>query len=109
MSNRKSYLGKLYDTVQKEVDENAWVTELVDNIKTDLNYSILAEKQKLPISCTMYKSKTTSLTEAQAETVIEALKAEGIVAEFVISIGYFKVTELLWNLYQVRTHTNLIQ
>ena len=42
MSNRKSYLGKLYDTVQKEVDENAWVTELVDNIKTDLNYSILA-------------------------------------------------------------------
>ena len=35
MSNRKSYLGKLYDTVQQEVDENAWVTELVDNIKTD--------------------------------------------------------------------------
>ena len=95
MSNRKSYLGKLYDTVQKEVDENTWVKGLVDNIKTDLNYSILAEKQKLPISCTMYKSKTTSLTEAQADTVIEALKAEGIVAEFVISIGYFKVTELL--------------
>ena len=95
MSNRKSYLGKLYDTVQQEVDKNAWVTELVDNIKTDLNYSILAEKQKLPISCTMYKSKTTSLTEAQADTVIEALKLEGLVAEFVISIGYFKVTELL--------------
>ena len=53
MSNRKSYLGKLYDTVQQEVDENAWVTELVYDIKTDLNYSILAEKQKLPISCTM--------------------------------------------------------
>ena len=71
--------------------------ELVDNIKTDLNYSILAEKQKLPISCTMYKSKTTSLTEAQAETVIEALKAEGIVAEYVVAgdFGYFKVTELL--------------
>ena len=95
MSNRKSELGKLYDTIQKEFDDNAWVRELVDNIKTDLNYSILAEKQKLPISCTMYKSKTTSLTEAQTKTVIEALKAEGIVAEFVISIGYFKVTELL--------------
>ena len=97
MSNRKSYLGKLYDTVQQEVDENAWVRELVDNIKTDLNYSILAEKQKLPISCTMYKSKTTSLTEAQTETVIEALKVEGIVAEYVVTgdFGYFKVTELL--------------
>ena len=97
MSNRKSYLGKLYDTVQKEVDENAWVEELVDNIKTDLNYSILAEKQKLPISCTMHISKTTSLTEVQAETVIEALKAEGIVAEYIVvgDFGYFKVTELL--------------
>lgn len=105
MSNRKSYLGKLYDTVQKEVNENAWVTELVDNLKTDLNYSILAEKQKLPISCTMYISKTTSLTEAQTETIIEALKAEGIVAEYIsmttkghdatVGFGYFKVTELL--------------
>ena len=97
MSNRKSYLGKLYDTVQKEVDENAWVEELVDNLKTDLNYSILAEKQKLPISCIMHKSKTTSLTEVQAETVIEALKAEGIVAEYMVvgDFGYFKVTELL--------------
>mgnify|MGYP003518182186 CR=1 FL=1 len=100
MSNRKSYLGKLYDTVQQEVDENAWVTELVDNIKTGLNYSILAEKQKLPISCTMYKSKTTiltDLTEVQTETVIEALKAEGIVAEYVVAgdFVYFKVTELL--------------
>lgn len=73
------------------------VTELVDNIKTDLNYSILAEKQKLPISCTMYKSKTTRLTEVQAEAVIEALKAEGIVVEYVVTcdFGYFKVTELL--------------
>ena len=97
MSNRKSYLGKLYDTVQQEVDENAWVEELVDNIKTDLNYSILAEKQKLPISCTMYKSKTTSLTEAQTEAVIEALKVEGIIAEVVqqIDFVYFKVAELL--------------
>ena len=42
MSNRKSYLGKLYDTVQIEVDENGWVKELVDNIKTDLKYRILA-------------------------------------------------------------------
>ena len=45
----------------------------------------------------MYKSKTTSLTEVQAEIVIEALKAEGIVAEYVVTVGfgYFKVTELL--------------
>ena len=45
----------------------------------------------------MYKSKTTSLTEAQTETVIEALKLEGVVAEYVVigDFGYFKVTELL--------------
>lgn len=44
----------------------------------------------------MYKSKTTSLTEVQAEAVIEALKAEGIVAEYAVTgdFGYFKVTEL---------------
>ena len=51
MSNRKSYLGKLYDTVQKEVDENAWVTELVDSILDEVQYMIEVEQYKLPLPC----------------------------------------------------------
>lgn len=97
MSNRKSELGKLYDTVQKEFDDNAWVRELVDNIKTDLNYSIMVEKQKLPISCLMEKSQVYNRTFDEIHNVVKALKVEGILAEYVDLdlFGYFKVTELL--------------
>lgn len=97
MSNRKSELGKLYDTVQQEVDENAWVKEVVDNIKTDLNYSIVAEKQKLPISCLMEKSKLSNRTFNETRSVVKELEVEGILAEYVDldTWGYFKVTELL--------------
>lgn len=97
MSNRKSELGKLYDTIQKEFDDNAWVRELVENIKTDLNYSIMAEKQKLPISCLMEKSKVCNRTFDETHSVVKELEIEGILAEYIDldTWGYFKVTELL--------------
>lgn len=97
MSNRKSELGKLYDTIQKEFDDNAWVREFVDNIKTDLTYSIQVEEQKLPISCLMEKSKVYNLTEDEVYSVVKVLMHEGILVDYVnlIEYGYFKVMELL--------------
>lgn len=97
MSNRKSELGKLYDTIQKEFDDNAWVRELVENIKTDLTYSIQVEEQKLPISCLMEKSKVYSLTEDEVYSVVKVLRHEGILVDYVnlIEYSYFKVMELL--------------
>lgn len=97
MSNRKSELGKLYDTIQKEFDDNAWVRELVENIKTDLTYSIQVEEQKLPISCLMEKSKVYNLTFDETRSVVKELEIEGILAKYIDldTWGYFKVTELL--------------
>ena len=97
MSNRKSYLGKLYDTVQQEVDENAWVEELVDNILDEVQYMIEVEQYKLPLPCLSPKNTVKSVSESDIDQVLKALKAEGIVAEYVVAgdFGYFKVTELL--------------
>lgn len=97
MSNRKSNLGKLYDTIQKEFDDNAWVRELVENIKTDLTYSIQVEEQKLPISCLMEKSKVHNLTDNEVYSVVKVLRQEGILVDYVnlIEYSYFKVMELL--------------
>lgn len=97
MSNRKSEMGKLYDTIQKEFDDNAWVRELVEDIKTDLTYSIQVEEQKLPISCLMEKSKMYNLTEDEVYSVVKVLMHEGILVDYVnlIEYGYFKVMELL--------------
>lgn len=97
MSNRKSELGKLYDTIQKEFDDNAWIRELVDNIKTDLTYSIQVEEQKLPIPCLMEKSKVYNLTEDEVYSVVKVLRHEGILVDYVnlIEYSYFKVMELL--------------
>ena len=55
MSNRKSDLGKLYDTVHQEVDENAWVKELVDSILDEVQYMIEVEQYKLPLPCFLPK------------------------------------------------------
>ena len=97
MSNRKSYLGKLYDTVQQEVDENAWVTELVESILDEIQYMIEVEQYKLPLPCLSPKNTVKSVSESDIDKVLKALKAKGVIAEFVIlnGGGYFKVTELL--------------
>ena len=97
MSNRKSYLGKLYDTVQQEVDENAWVKELVDSILDEVQYMIEVEQYKLPLPCLSPKNTVKSVSESDIDKVLKALKAEGIVAEYVVTcdFGYFKVMELL--------------
>ena len=95
MSNRKSELGKLYDKTQQEVDENAWMKELVDSILCELQYMIEVEQYRLPLPCLSPSNTFRALSDADINKVLKALKAEGIVAEFVISIGYFKVTELL--------------
>ena len=97
MSNRKSYLGKLYDTVQQEVDENAWVKELVYSILDEVQYMIEVEQYKLPLPCLSPRNTVKSVSESDIDKVLKALKAKGVVAEFVVLIdfGYFKVTELL--------------
>ena len=97
MSNRKSYLGKLYDTVQQEVDENAWVKELVDSILCELQYMIEVEQYRLPLPCLSPSNTFKALSEEDINKVLKALKVEGIIAEVVqqIEFVYFKVTELL--------------
>ena len=97
MSNRKSDLGKLYDTVHQEVDENAWVKELVDSILDEVQYMIEVEQYKLPLPCLLPKNTVKSVSESDIDKVLKALKAKGVIAEFVIltGYGYFKVTELL--------------
>ena len=49
--NRKSTLGKLYDKVHKEYEEDEWVRDLVKGIQNELSYAIQVENQKLPIHC----------------------------------------------------------
>ena len=97
MSNRKSDLGKLYDTVHQEVDENAWVKELVDSILDEVQYMIEVEQYKLPLPCLSPKNTVKSILESDIDKVLKALKAKGVIAEFVIltGYGYFKVMELL--------------
>ena len=97
MSNRKSDLGKLYDTVHQEVDENAWVKELVDSILDEVQYMIEVEQYKLPLPCLSPKNTVKSISEIDIDKVMKALEAEGVIAEFAqqIGYGYFKVTELL--------------
>ena len=97
MSNRKSYLGKLYDTVHQEVDENAWVKELVDSILDEVQYMIEVEQYKLPLPCLSPKNTVKSVSESDIDKVLKALEAKGVVAELVVLIGfgYLKVMELL--------------
>ena len=96
MSNRKSDLGKLYD-VHQEVDENAWVKELVDSILDEVQYMIEVEQYKLPLPCLLPKNTVKLTSESNIDKVLKALKAKGVITEFVILIGcgYFKVMELL--------------
>ena len=97
MSNRKSDLGKLYDTVHQEVDENAWVKELVDSILDEVQYMIEVEQYRLPLPCLLPSNTFRVLSDADINKVLKALKVEGIIAEVVqqIEFVYFKVTELL--------------
>ena len=98
MSNRKSDLGKLYDTVHQEVDENAWVKELVDSVLDEVQYMIEVEQYKLPLPCLLPKNTVKLASESDINKVLKALEAKGVVAEFVVLTGggYFKVMELLW-------------
>ena len=97
MSNRKSDLGKLYDTVHQEVDENAWVKELVDNILDEVQYMIEVEQYKLPLPCFLPKNTVKLTSKSNIDKVLKALEAKGVIAEFValIGFGYLKVMELL--------------
>ena len=103
MSNRKSELGKLYDTVQQEVDENGWVKELVDSILDEVQYMIEVEQYKLPLPCLSTKNTVRLISKRDIDRVLKALEAKGVIAEFVtlVSYGYFKVTELLWTIYKL--------
>ena len=97
MSNRKSYLGKLYDTVQQEVDENAWVREIVESIETELLWQIQVEKYKLPLNA-LFGESTLSLTtsDEDIQKVVYALKVKGIVATPKTDYGFvhFSVEDL---------------
>ena len=97
MSNRKSDLGKLYDNVHQEVDENAWVKELVDSILDEVQYMIEVEQYKLPLPCLLPKNTVKLVSESDIDKVLKALKAKGVITKFVVltGCGYFKVMELL--------------
>ena len=97
MSNRKSDLGKLYDTVHQEVDENAWVKELVDSILDDVQYMIEVEQYKLPLNA-LFGESTLPLTtsDEDIQKVVYALKVKGIVATPKTDYGFvhFSVEDL---------------
>ena len=97
MSNRKSDLGKLYDTVHQDVDENAWVKELVDSILDEVQYMIEVEQYKQPLPCFLPKNTVKLASESDIDKVLKALKAKGVITKFVVltGYGYFKVMELL--------------
>ena len=97
MSNRKSDLGKLYDTVHQEVGENAWVKEIVDSVLDEVQYMIEVEQYRLPLPCFLPKNTVKLASESDINKVLKALEVKGVVTEFVVltGFGYLKVMELL--------------
>ena len=94
----KSAIGKLYQNKHKQIAEDAWVAELVDNILDDLEYCIEVEGQELPIPAVLNKSRiNTNMSQEDSYKVIHALKIKGVIAKRHTGIvdDYFVVEDFL--------------
>ena len=102
MQNQKVYasdIGKLYQNKHKQIAEDAWVGDLVNNILEDLEYSIEVEGQELPIHATLHYSKiNTNMSQEDSDKVLHALKIKGVIAKRHTGINddYFVVEDFLW-------------
>ena len=93
-----SAIGKLYQNKHKQIAEDAWVGDLVNNILEDLEYSIEVEGQELPIHATLYYSKiNTNMSQEDSDKVLHALKIKGVIAKRHTGINddYFVVEDFL--------------
>ena len=78
----KSAIGKLYQNKHKQIAEDTWVDELVNNILEDLEYCIEVEWKELPIHATLPKSRiNTNMPQEDSDKVIHALKIKGVIAK----------------------------
>lgn len=102
MQNQKVYtsdIGKLYQNKHKQITENAWVDELVNNILEDVEFCIKAEGQELPIPATLPKSRINmNMSKEDSDKVIHALKIKGVIAKRHTGVidDYFVVEDFLW-------------
>ncbi len=93
-----SAIGKLYQNKHKQIAEDAWVDELVDNILEDLEYCIEVEWKELPIPAVLNKSRiNTNMSQEDSDKVIHALKIKGVIAKRHTGIvdDYFVVEDFL--------------
>ena len=94
----KSAIGKLYQNKHKQIAEDAWVAELVDNILDDLEYCIEVEGQELPIPAVLNKSRISlNMSKEDSDKVIHTLKIKGVIAKRHTGIvdDYFVVEDFL--------------
>ena len=93
-----SAIGKLYQNKHKQIAEDAWVDELVNNILEDLEYCIEVEEQELPIPATLPKSRiNTNTSQEDSDKVLHALKIKGVITKRHTGIidDYFVVEDFL--------------
>ena len=93
-----SDIGKLYQNKHKQIAEDAWVDELVNNILEDLEYCIEVEGQELPIPTVLNKSRISlNMSKEDSDKVIHALKIKGVIAKRHTGIidDYFVVEDFL--------------
>ena len=105
-----SAIGKLYQNKHKQIAEDAWVDELVDNILEDLGYCIEEEWKELTIPATLPKSRiNTNMSQEDSDKVIHALKIKGVIAKRHNGIvdDYFVVEDFLWVLLVTITTLHL--
>jgi hypothetical protein len=91
-------IGKLYQNKHKQIAEDAWVDELVNNILEDLEYCIEVEGQELPIPTVLNKSRISlNMSKEDSDKVIHALKIKGVIAKRHTGIidDYFVVEDFL--------------
>lgn len=93
-----SEIGKLYQNKHKQIAEDAWVDELVNNILEDLEYCIEVEGQELPIHATLpYSRISKNMSKEDSDKVIQALKSKGVIAKRHTGVidDYFVVEDFL--------------
>lgn len=93
-----SDIGKLYQNKHRQIAEDAWVDELVNNILEDVEYCIEVEGQELPIPTVLNKSRISlNMSKEDSDKVIHALKIKGVIAKRHTGIidDYFVVEDFL--------------
>ena len=93
-----SAIGKLYQNKHRQIAEDAWVDELVNNILEDVEYCIEVEGQELPIPAILPYSKiNTNTSQEDSDKVLHALKIKGVIAKRHTGVvdDYFVVEDFL--------------